>query len=320
MLISVIVPVYNVEKYLKDALNSILNQTYKKLEIILIDDGSTDLSAQICDEFALKDSRIKVFHKQNAGQSSARNMGLDVAKGEFISFVDSDDIIKQDYIQKLYDMSCKFQTKLSMISLRPFYGEFPNYENTKTYENEKVLSAKDLLKSICTADLSFSPCIFLYAKEIFDGLRFPQGRIYEDIYISFDVINKAQNIAYTDGIYYFYRIRSGSTVHSFDDKHLIAVDSVQRFTTLVYKTYPELKNESNYALCSSMFDTSVGILKSGKSEFYPKIYEFSKLIRKRLSSVLKIKTKYFKKKVLIILLAIHPTLLKLAFKAYKGLK
>lgn len=115
-LISIIVPVYNVEDYLKECLNSIINQIYKNLEILLIDDGSSDKSGEICDEFAKNDSRIKVFHKQNGGQSSARNLGLDKSKGDFISFVDSDDVLGENFIQKLYDMASKFQTKMSMIS------------------------------------------------------------------------------------------------------------------------------------------------------------------------------------------------------------
>lgn len=320
VLISVIVPIYNVERYLKDCLDSIISQTYKNLEIILVDDGSSDKSAQICEQFANKDKRIKLLHKQNGGQSSARNMGLDIANGEFISFVDSDDILHEDYIQKLYDMASKFNAKLSMIGFEPFSGDYPSHTSTKFNKNEKVLSAKELLSAICTGELSFSPCIFLYAREIFENLRFLEGRIYEDIYISFDVINMAKNIAYTDEIYYFYRIRQGSTVHSFSQKHLMAVDSVTRFSTLVKEAYPQLKHEANYSLCSSMFDTSIGILKSQNCEFYPKIYEFSSLIKKRLGSVFMVKTKYFKKKILIILLAIHPFLLKLVFKAYKGLK
>lgn len=319
-LISIIVPVYNVEDYLKECLNSIINQTYKNLEILLIDDGSSDKSGEICDEYAKNDSRIKVFHKQNGGQSSARNLGLDKSKGDFISFVDSDDVLGENFIQKLYDMASKFQTKMSMISFQAFSQNRLNTDIAQANSSEKILSSKELLKAICTAYLSFSPCIFLYKRDIFDDLRFPEGRIYEDIFISFDVIHKAQNIAYSDAKHYFYRIREGSTVHSFSQKNLIAVDSVQRFTNLIKQNYKELTNEANYALCSSMFDTSIGILRSKSSEFYPKIYEFSNLIKKKLFSVFMVKTKYFKKKILIILLAIHPLLLKAVFKIYKGLR
>lgn len=320
MLISVIVPVYNVEKYLKECLNSILFQTHKDLEIILIDDGSSDRSGKICDDFAIKDSRIKTFHTENKGQASARNFGLDIAKGDYISFVDSDDIIKKDYIEKLYELIVKFNTKMSMINLQPFSEKLSKIDPSKTNNIKKVLNAKDLLMAICTGDISFAPWRFLYSKEIFKDLRFPKGQIYEDIYIAFDIIHNAKNIAYTDEICYFYRIRQGSTVHSFDEKHLIAVKSVERFANLIIKTYPQLKNEANYSICSSMFDVSIGILKAKKMDFYPKISEFSKLIRKNLKSVFITKTKHYKKKILIIILAIHPLLLNLVFKIYKRLK
>ena len=101
-LISIIIPVYNAEKYLKKCLDSVINQTYKNLEIILVDDGSTDKSPEICDKYAEKDSRIIVLHKENGGVSSSRNAGLDIFKGEYLSFVDSDDYVEPDYIEYLY--------------------------------------------------------------------------------------------------------------------------------------------------------------------------------------------------------------------------
>ena len=103
-LVSIIVPIYNVEKYIKECIDSIINQTYKNLEIILVDDGSPDCCPKICDEYSKKDKRIKVIHKENGGLSSARNAGLDVAKGEYVSFIDSDDVVDEKFIETLYNL------------------------------------------------------------------------------------------------------------------------------------------------------------------------------------------------------------------------
>ena len=112
-LISIIIPIYNVEKYMEKCLNSVVNQTYNNIEIILIDDGSKDKSREICDNYAKKDNRIKVVHKENNGVSSARNTGIDMSKGKYITFIDSDDYIDTDYIETLYKIS-KFISKLHM--------------------------------------------------------------------------------------------------------------------------------------------------------------------------------------------------------------
>lgn len=125
-LISIIVPVYNVEKYLKECIDSVISQTYKNLEIILVDDGSTDKSGEICDEYSKKDSRIKVIHKENGGLSDARNVALDIAKGEYIGFVDSDDYVEKDMFETLYKLAEEHNTEISSIS---FY---------KTLENEII--------------------------------------------------------------------------------------------------------------------------------------------------------------------------------------
>ncbi|MEI7668283.1 MAG: glycosyltransferase family A protein, partial [Erysipelotrichaceae bacterium] len=122
-LISVIVPVYNVEKYIDRCVSSILNQTYKNLDIILVDDGSQDKSGQICDEYALKDNRIKVLHKSNGGLSDARNKGIELSKGEYISFVDSDDTISNNFIDKLYNLCVNYSSDISMCYFKQFTSE-----------------------------------------------------------------------------------------------------------------------------------------------------------------------------------------------------
>ena len=119
-LISVIVPVYKVENYLRECLDSIINQTYKNLEIILVDDGSPDKSGEICDEYALKDSRITVYHTENKGQAHARNYGLDRCRGDYITFIDSDDIVKNSYVEKLFALLKYYDSDMSACSVERF--------------------------------------------------------------------------------------------------------------------------------------------------------------------------------------------------------
>ena len=133
-LISVIVPVYNVELYLQQCIDSILNQTYSNLEIILIDDGSTDNSSIICDINLEKDHRIKVIHKQNGGLSNARNVGVKNAQGKFVAFIDSDDYISEDYIEVLYRLICKYNADISVCRFRYVFGNVEDQVDGKNKE------------------------------------------------------------------------------------------------------------------------------------------------------------------------------------------
>ena len=142
-LISIIIPVYNVEQYLSRCIDSVINQTYKNLEIILIDDGSTDDSGEICDEYALKDNRIKVMHKQNGGVSSARNEGLDISKGNYIGFIDSDDFIEKDMYEFLYDLLTKNNCDISCCN--KFIFKDNKFIASKSFPKGNVLSFNEVL-------------------------------------------------------------------------------------------------------------------------------------------------------------------------------
>lgn len=174
-LISVIVPIYNVEKWLRDCVKSILNQTYKNLEIILIDDGSTDRCGQICDQFLEKDSRIKVFHKANGGLSDARNYGLSQASGKYICFVDSDDYIEENMIEKLYLAIRKSDAEVAVCNFLYQYEVLGKTPDPYSYqiEKEKVLTGKEFIL------LKNQKCVFcvvawnkLYRRDVFMKFSF----------------------------------------------------------------------------------------------------------------------------------------------------
>lgn len=137
-LVSIIIPVYNVEKYIEKCIDSIINQTYKNLEIILVDDGSPDGCPEICDKYALQDSRIKAIHKKNGGLSDARNAGLDIMKGEWVIFIDSDDFVSPYHVENLYYLVKKFNTNIAITSFECFYNENKKFIYKKI-TNEKVL-------------------------------------------------------------------------------------------------------------------------------------------------------------------------------------
>jgi glycosyltransferase involved in cell wall biosynthesis len=211
-LISVIIPIYNVEQYLRRCLDSIVNQTYTNLEIILVDDGSPDKSPQICDEYASRDNRIIVIHKENGGLSDARNAGLDICKGEFISFVDSDDWVSQDYINELYSSIKNSHADIAIVNHTHVTDNFKiNTESNQNYTIKLFSKQQALFKLIAKQHQPFVVSWGkLYRKELFNNIRFPVGKYHEDEFTSHFLINRASKIAYSSKILYFYYQRPNS--------------------------------------------------------------------------------------------------------------
>ncbi len=208
ILVSVIVPIYNVEQYLEHCILSLVNQNYKLLEIILIDDGSTDSSGEICEKWLQKDSRIHVIHKKNEGLSAARNTGIVNSHGEFITFVDSDDYVHKDYINNLLDACLKNKVKLAIGKLLAVTDDNPtewNYDNESS-ENE-ILSKEELFLQLFSSRNveTVVACGKIYHRSLWKDLRFPLGRIHEDAIIVQDIFNQIQDAAWVNRILYYYR-------------------------------------------------------------------------------------------------------------------
>ncbi|MDA3042879.1 MULTISPECIES: glycosyltransferase [unclassified Campylobacter] len=325
LLISVIIPVYNVENFLHDCLNSVISQTYTNLEIILVDDGSTDKSGEICDEFATQDNRIKVIHKQNGGLSSARNAGLDIARGRYVSFVDSDDIIDQDFIKILFDLVNKYNTAIAMCGYKNFTKKEQIEEilqsNLKISKDEK-LNQESIFEKNLNRDLFFGIGIWkaLYSKEIWANLRFPMGKIYEDVAIWFDIFNYSPT-AVTYKNLYFYRVREGSIVNSFSKKHLVIVENVRKYTNSVARAYPKLAKKAIASQCNNALNTAFNIIRANKAdEFKNEIDELHKFVRKNLNLTYFLIPNKAYKIVMMILFYISPKLLKAFYKAVKAVR
>lgn len=213
--ISVIVPVYQVEAYLERCIDSILKQTYQNLEIILVDDGSTDRCPEICDKYAKKDPRIKVIHKENGGLSSARNAGLDVAEGNLIAFIDSDDYIEAEMIEQLYCALSENQADMAVCSLR--YVE-ENHSKSRTQPMRTVeyecMDQWSYWEKVVGSDNSRFVVAWnkLYTKKLWEGLRYPVGRLNEDEFVLHDIISQCSKIVSVSYVGYNYVQRRGSIV------------------------------------------------------------------------------------------------------------
>lgn len=211
-LISVIVPCYNVEKYLNKCVDSILKQTYSNFELLLVDDGSLDKTSDICDYYGQVDNRVKVLHKANGGQSDARNSALDIMQGEYVTFVDSDDWIDEDYLDVLYNMMKKNECDISIASLREVYSSGKIIERYSKKEVNKVFSPYEAIENMFYQEMYDTwPCVKLYSKKVFANIRFPKGLFFEDLSCVYQLLLNATKIVYTSRAIYSYYIRTNST-------------------------------------------------------------------------------------------------------------
>ena len=215
-MISIIVPIYNVEKYLPTCICGILNQSYENIEILLIDDGSQDKSGEICDECAKKDDRIRVFHTENRGLSATRNLGLLEAKGDCIGFVDSDDWIEPDMYEVLLN---KLIETSSDVCVCGYWSEAGR--NTKQFHcTDTLYSGKEAITALIHGKIGNYTWNKLYRKELFDGVSFPAGRYYEDVDTLCEVLNNSSAVTVLDTPKYHYRQRSDSSTNGHSGKNL----------------------------------------------------------------------------------------------------
>ena len=217
--ISVIVPIYNVKEYLNRCLDSILCQTYKNIELILIDDGSTDGSEKICDDYAKKDNRVVVYHQKNSGVSASRNKGLELATGEYIGFVDSDDYINEEMYEKLLNCLKLNNASISMCKYQLLnYGSVPKEINNT---GEIVYPQIDAMKRVIISyEITSHLWNKLYKKELWDGITFPIGKKFEDLAVMYLVIEKINKLSILNENLYYYTRRQGSIMKTINTELL----------------------------------------------------------------------------------------------------
>lgn len=246
-LISIIVPVYNVELYLEKCIDSILKQTYENIEILIIDDGSTDNSSKICDNYSKRDARIKVVHKDNGGLSSARNAGIGLMSGKYVAFIDSDDWIQDDYIYQLYKCALENKSDLVITGLKNVYS-YDYIEKYFNYES-KAISKKEALKYMLHGEngIDVSACGKLYSVSIFKNIKYDIGKLYEDFLIFDKIVESADNISLSRYCGYYYYQRPGSIMHGkYSDDRLILIKKSQEIIDSCAKNYKDILDYAIY--------------------------------------------------------------------------
>lgn len=307
-LVSVVIPVYNVEQYVKNCVNSVIKQTYNKLEIILVDDGSTDSSGKICNELALRDSRIKVLHKVNGGLSDARNFGIKRATGSFITFIDSDDIVSANLIAHLMGIIKEYKADISICNpVHIFSKQGENYQFKNPSKIESLTSTQALNMMFYQKDFLVSAWGKLYKRSFFNNMEFPVGMLFEDIAIMYKLFYRAKRIVYSDAQYYGYCHRENSiTTNAFSPRDLDILKICDALLIFANE-HPEFEKSVQCYVVNANFRIYLNAPRT--QEYEDIIFKCKKYISNNAHSVLKDKNVRNKLKVAITIFLINKKLL-----------
>lgn len=285
-LISMVVPIYKVPEYIHKCLDSVISQSYHNLEIILVDDGSPDECGKICDEYASKDSRITVIHKENGGLSDARNAALDICKGEYVTFIDSDDYISSDYVEYLYDLLKNTDAELSICDFEYVSKTGKQFRNCNFDGIIKKMTQKEALAELCKGFLfTNSAWGKLYLTEHFKDIRYPKGYLFEDIPTTYKLFLKCNRIVFGRQAKYYYVYRSTAISRSqFSEKRLHAITFSEQMCADILKLYPDLDS-----LCANkLFNEYIyafklwAVCKGADPAVYKMLKQKIKSVRKRI--------------------------------------
>ena len=301
-LISIIVPVYNVEKYLNRCIDSIINQTYKNIEIILVDDGSTDDSGKICDEYLIKEPRVKVLHKSNGGLSSARNAGIDICKGRYIGFVDSDERIESTMYEILYKKMIYIDADIIDCG---YWKEYVNISSKISSDKEIVYCGKNLVEACYLSKVS-KPEVWckLYKRYIFDSVKFPLNKYYEDAFIFIPTLTLIKKIVIIPSCLYHYRQRkSAITKNIFNDKHLDVIELHENEYQYIKKHMPNCIEQNRVYKILGIKELLFKLLNANKK--IGSVKNLQEEIKKNFFFILKTNKLKFKEKISLILIIIN---------------
>lgn len=267
-LISIIVPVYNVEKYLRECLDSICSQKKIRSEIILVDDGSTDGSGAICDEYAQKYKNIKVIHQKNEGPGVARNAGLDIMTGEYLCFVDSDDYIADDMYETLLQAIMKTDSDIACCGhMRVINGKVTVAERPVT--DAAILSGRDIIRNLMLdKEMTYSPCDKLFKAHLFKEIRFPKENLpSEDLPCLYSILKSAGKVVYIGEAKYYYRlVMTSRTKKTFQHQNIYILTYTQEICDDVIKNMPELKDEAFFTLIQCTASVYARLMGDGKEK------------------------------------------------------
>lgn len=332
-LVTVIVPVYNIEKeYLSRCISSIMNQTYRELEILLVDDGSTDGSGDICEEFASRDERIRVFHKENGGSSSARNLGIDNATGEYIGFVDSDDYADEDMYELLVEALLKHDAKIAQVGR----DEIDEQGNRRADicippTEEEVISAPEFFKELLMHRGDCSFCTKLIKRSLLNNYRFPIGELNEDFKTLIQMLGEVGEVVSLpkQAYHVFYRLGSNTRKKSKDDFSRVFADNVVnaglalnlakgRETQPGYEALDIVSVAERFGLIQSL-DYMLHIPISKMNRDNAMYQSVKKGIRKKVIQVLVNPYLDIKSRIYLLMFAVAPKLIRVLHSKIKGL-
>lgn len=244
--VSICVAVYNVEKYLPQCIDSILNQSFRDIEVIMVDDGSTDSSGRICDEFACRDARIRVIHQSNGGLSAARNAGIFYSQSDYIAFVDGDDYIDSRFVEDIYK---EIKQNDADIACAGYWSVFDSGEKIAKHfvSGRSVLTGSSQLKAlICDDSISVTTWGKIYKKELFKNINFPEKRLHEDVFTTHLILARSRKCVVANKALYYYRKRDSSIVsQTFKKEHLDSVLGAKERANYIAFHYPEMLSSAN---------------------------------------------------------------------------
>ena len=324
-LISIIIPIYNIMDCLEKCVDSCINQTYKNIEILMVDDGSTDGTSRLCDKLKEKDNRIRVFHKENGGSSSARNLGIEQAKGDYLGFVDSDDYISPTMYEDLMEAVLEHGVSIAQVSRDEIDDKENKLPDVCTPPEKAILCTSDeFMKELLMHRGDCSFCTKLIKKELFADKRFPIGKLNEDFYLLLQMLKEIEGIYILPQQHYhvFYRIGSNTRKedkNEFSRVFMDIVDNADVVMDIVDKHYPQLKEVcirfGLFQRLDYMLHIPVAQM-NADNEFYVKVRNY---LKKNLYNTIKNPYLTKKNKIYLILLTIAPKTIRVAHQKIKGL-
>ncbi|MBE6864711.1 MAG: glycosyltransferase [Ruminococcus flavefaciens] len=319
MKLSIIVPVYKVEDYLEKCVMSILNQSFSDFELILVNDGSPDNCGNLCDIWAQKDARIKVIHKKNGGLSDARNAGIDIAQGEYIGFVDSDDYIKENMFEILVNNIEKYDADISMCGYANVYGDGVRKMNSD--QSVEVMTQEQAIHKILIGrELSVHAYTKLYKRALFQKVRYPVGKISEDAYIIMDIMDQVKKAVFTPCSLYFYVHREDSiNTSKFTSKDMTRIEAHKKNYIYIKKKHPSLQKLAYERYLGSIAFVAHKIVMSNEKYDNDKVRWVFKTLRKNLIKIYGAEYFSIKRKVLISILLINKHLYRIVIRTAQPL-
>ncbi|MCI8482540.1 MAG: glycosyltransferase family 2 protein [Clostridia bacterium] len=320
-LISVIIPIYNVERYLKRCIDSAIHQTYENIEILLVNDGSTDSSSDICNKYEKEDNRIVAFHKENGGLADARNYGIRRAKGKYVVFIDSDDVVEKDYVEELYRLIDTYKTKMAIGTMTIVNNKNRNNMG-KDYVETVFTTTECLLYMLQDKGFTVSANAKIYLKTLFDDIEYPKGRLYEDNGTTYKLILKCDRIAYSCKSIYEYCLRKDSIIsQKFTMKKMDYIYLTDIECENIVNKYPDLleacegrKAVARLSVLRQMLNSK--LLKKEKEEQR----QIVKYLKQHYSQLMKNNFISRKTKISLVALKINKKILKLGAKIYEKVK